>query len=51
MQKGYLEIFLLLCILRKQQQQKKQRSIYRKPEFELQRCFTAETKNDIISSF
>ena len=48
-QKEYLEIFLLLCILRKQKKNKA--SIWSKPELELQRRFTAETKKDIISWF
>ena len=45
--KNYLKIFLLLYILRKQKKIKAYIKI--KPEFELQKCFTAETKNDIIS--
>ena len=40
--KNYSKSFLLLYILRKQKKLKA--SIQIKPEFELQKCFTAETK-------
>ena len=47
LRKKLFENFFLLYILRKQKKIKAY--IYIKPEFELQKCFTAETKNDIIS--
>ena len=49
LRKKYLEIFVLLYILRKQKKLKAY--IESKPKFVLQSYFTTEIKNDIISWF